>query len=402
MAMQLTLSDFSQMTYSGASLMLENALSWTHLVTTSRNGLGKLKLIVRMLLERSAISEEQWLRLPVGTLDEVVTGEKVPFWRDWMEHCSAGDPWWEPMDFHRTIPELGRPISLVSGWHDIFTPWTLRDFAALQRHGAPARITIGPWRHTDRVAARLVMQEALDWFEHHLGRRSSERKDAVKLFVMGADEWRCFDRWPPKESAPATWYLQPGSGLAERPAADSPADRYRYDPADPTPSLGGPGLSPRPFAVDNAPLESRADVLCFTSEPLTGDLDVIGVPAAELFLSSSAASADFFVRLCDVDEKGVSRNVCDGLQRTAIRPGSPPQPLRVELWPTAYRFPRGHRLRVQVSSGAFPRWARNLGGDEPLASATGMRVAEQAIHHSPAHPSALLLPVSGQGPEEET
>lgn len=171
------------------------------------------------------------------------------------------------------------------------------------------------------------MHEALDWFAHHLGQRPSMRTEAVKLFVMGADEWRHFDQWPPKESGPTTWYLQPGSGLADHPAAESQPDRYRYDPADPTPSVGGPGLSPRPFSVDNRPLESRSDVLCFTSARLTGALDVIGVPAAELYVSSSAASADFFVRLCDVDDAGVSRNVCDGLQRG--KDPRRPQALRV-------------------------------------------------------------------------
>jgi putative CocE/NonD family hydrolase len=393
MAMQVTLSDFSQMTYSGNSLMLENALSWTHMVTMMKRTRGKLQMMLRMLLGRPAISAQQWRSLPLASLDEVTTGQRVPFWRDWMEHGSAEDPWWEPMDFHRTIPDVQRPITLVAGWHDIFAPWSLRDFAALQRAGAPARITIGPWVHTDRSPGGIVMHDALDWFAHHLGQRPSTRSEPVKLFVMGVDEWRLFDQWPPKESVPATWYLQPGSGLADHPAEDSQPDRYRYDPADPTPSVGGPGLSPRPFSVDNATLESRSDVLCFTSAPLADDLDLIGVPAAELCVSSSATSADFFVRLCDVDEAGVSRNVCDGLQRIAIRPDRSPQPVRIELWPTAYRFRRGHRLRVQVSSGAFPRWARNLGSDDSLATGTEMRVAEQSIHHSPAYPSALTLPI---------
>jgi hypothetical protein len=113
-----------------------------------------------------------------------------------------------------------------------------------------------------------------------------------------------------------------------------------------------------------------------------------------VYASSSAASADFFVRLCDVDEAGVSRNVCDGLQRVAIRADRAPQRVRVELWPMAYRFRRGHRLRVQVSSGAFPRWARNLGTGDPLATGTEMRIAEQSIHHSPACPLALTLPIT--------
>jgi hypothetical protein len=397
MAMQITLSDFSQMTYAGGSFMLENALSWTQLVSQLKRTLGKLKLAGQMLLGLPAIADRQWRSLPLVELDRVVTGEQVPFWRDWMEHGSAQDPWWRSMDCSGAIPQIRRPVTLISGWHDIFAPWSLRDFQALQRAGVPARISIGPWHHTDRRAAAFAMRDALDWFAQHAPGGRAEPGDPVKLFVQGADEWRGFDTWPPRESRTATWFLQPDSRLAQQLPADSPPERYRYDPADPTPSLGGPSLSERPFCVDNRPLESRRDVLCFSSPPLADDLDVIGVPEAGLHVSSSAPSADFFVRLCDVDPAGVSRNVCDGLQRVAIRADRAPQPLRVELWPTAWRFRRGHRLRVQVSSGAFPRWARNPGSGEPLATATALHAAEQSIHHSPAHPSALVLPLCPAG-----
>jgi putative CocE/NonD family hydrolase len=130
---------------------------------------------------------------------------------------------------------------------------------------------------------------------------------------------------------------------------------------------------------------------------LERDLEVIGPVSAELFVRSSLEHTDFFVRLCDVEPSGKSLNVCDGLQRLA--PGrSVPQSdgclkVNVELWPTAYRFQRGHCLRIQVSSGAFPRWNRNLGTGEPLATATTMRVAEQQVFHDPEHPSHVLLPI---------
>ncbi|HKN09803.1 MAG TPA: CocE/NonD family hydrolase C-terminal non-catalytic domain-containing protein, partial [Pseudomonadota bacterium] len=101
---------------------------------------------------------------------------------------------------------------------------------------------------------------------------------------------------------------------------------------------------------------------------------------------------DFFVRLCDVDTQGVSRNICDGLQRVKIVSTSVPQLVRVELWPTAYRIALGHRIRVQISSGAFPRWARNLGGVEPMAEATELHSATQFVFHSSTCRSAVILP----------
>jgi putative CocE/NonD family hydrolase len=116
-----------------------------------------------------------------------------------------------------------------------------------------------------------------------------------------------------------------------------------------------------------------------------------------LWVRSSLGHADFFVRLCDVEPLGKSVNVSDALLR--VSPGRPkPETdgtlcLRIELWPTAHRFRRGHRLRLQVSSGAHPRLARNTGSGEPLATATKLVAAEQEVFHDPLHPSAVVLTV---------
>jgi len=243
------------------------------------------------------------------------------------------------------------------------------------------------------------MHDAIDWFNRHLlGKSGAPRPKPVKLYVMGANEWRYCDEWPPRESVGEQWYLQPQRELGQGLPPDSPADRYRYDPADPTPSVGGPALESAPASVDNSALEARADVLTYMSEPLSQPRDIVGTVATDLYVSSNAASADFFVRLCDVDTAGISKNICDGLQRVAIDASGAPQHVHLELWPTAYRIGQGHRIRVQVSSGAFPRWARNLGGLEPLATATQLHAATQSIHHSPTHPSAVVVPFCGDPP----
>jgi putative CocE/NonD family hydrolase len=150
-------------------------------------------------------------------------------------------------------------------------------------------------------------------------------------------------------------------------------------------------------AKDNRKLEARPDVLLYTSEPLEGDLEVMGPVRARLFVRSSLQHTDFFARLCDVDEDGRSWNITDGLLRLAPGRGRAAGDgcieLTIDLWPTACRFRRGHRLRLQVSSGAHPRWARNTGGGEPLATAVTLRAADQSVYHDPAHPSALELTV---------
>ncbi len=139
-------------------------------------------------------------------------------------------------------------------------------------------------------------------------------------------------------------------------------------------------------------------MLTYTSPALDADLEVMGQVTADLFVRSSREHADFFARLCDVDPTGRSVAVCDALVR--VSPGSPVAEtdgtlrVRIELWPTAYQFKAGHRVRLQVSSGAHPRFARNPGTGDPLLTATKLVTADQQIYHDPEHPSALLLPVT--------
>lgn len=296
------------------------------------------------------------------------------------------------MSFSKSIPEIKRPISMVAGWFDIFLCWQLQDFIALREAGCDARITIGPWRHTDAGLGQAAMQDAIDWFDRHLlGKNDATTQKPVKLYVIGADEWRYFDEWPPRDINTEHWYLQPQQHLLDRIAPDLQRDQYHYDPADPTPALGGPSLDAIAYSVDNAKLEARSDVLTYTSAPLVKHRDLIGSITAELYVSSSAPSADFFVRLCDVDANDVSKNICDNLQRIKIKSADIPQRIVIELSPTAYRIAQGHRIRVQISSGAFPRWTRNLGSTETLVTATELHSATQSIYHSPTHPSAVVL-----------
>lgn len=421
MAMQVTLSDFAQMTYAGDSLMLENAWSWTHMMSAMKQGF--LSFIVKRLFGGLTVSDAQWKTLPLARMDEKIIDERVGFWQDWLQHDRVDDPWWAPMSFRQSVASVAHPISMVAGWYDIFLPWQLRDFVDLQQadlqkgnsqkddlrkaRSAP-RITIGPWRHTDQELMDFGVHDAIDWFDRHvLGNNTdtAAQQKPVKLYVQGADEWRTFDQWPPRESINQHWHLQPLQQLRDHIAPESAPDLYRYDPTNPTPSVGGPALNAAPFSVDNMPLEARADVITYTSDTLAQPLDIIGPAAAELYVSSTAPSADFFVRLCDVDPAGVSKNICDGLQRVAFvsnkagDANGAPQCVRVELWPTAYRIAQGHRLRVQISSGAFPRWARNTGGGEPIGTATELHNAMQSIYHSPAYPSAIILPLCTIAPD---
>jgi putative CocE/NonD family hydrolase len=218
----------------------------------------------------------------------------------------------------------------------------------------------------------------------------------VRLFVQGdRGGWRDLPDWPPP-ATPERWHLHEGGLLAQDAPTRAGSDSYRYDPADPTPTVGGAVIGLSSGRRDNRKLEARPDVLTYTSEILGDAVEIIGPVSADLFVRSSLAHTDFYARLCDVDPRGRSSNVCDGIVRVTPESHRADMDgvmhLTVDLWPTAYRFARGQRLRLQVSSGAHPRFARNLGGGEALATAVTLHVGDQHVLRGPEYPSALLVP----------
>ncbi|MBF6332227.1 CocE/NonD family hydrolase [Nocardia transvalensis] len=334
--------------------------------------------------------------LPLDQADAAVLGHHDDYIQNCLAH-DADDPFWSSADHRGQVADITVPVSMVDGWYDMFVPGQLRDFQVLQKAGRTARITVGPWLHYSPGVAESTSKEALEFgLAYARGEQPPERAP-VRLYVMGQEEWRDFPTWPPPGYEPQRYHLQPDGALATELPQESAPDGYHYDPADPTPALGGPSTYSliEPGRVDNAALEARSDVLTYTTPTLARDVEVIGEVSAEIWFRSSLPHADVFVRLCDVDDQDRSYNVCDGLvSRTdADRTGC----ATVHLWPTAYRFKRGHRIRVQVSSGAFPRFNRNLGTGEPRATATTLRAADQQVFHDPQHPSAVILPVRQAG-----
>jgi len=218
--------------------------------------------------------------------------------------------------------------------------------------------------------------------------------------------WRELPSWPPPGTG--EWRLRlAGGGVLEdgdpaqedRDRAEEDRDRYRYDPGDPTPSVGGPVLLTREPVLDNRALESRADVLSYTTEPLLAIVEAIGPVRVELWIRASSPYFDVFARVCDVDDEGASWNVCDALER--ITPERFRQQadgcwrVEFELWPMGHRFAAGHRIRLQVSSGAHPRYARNPGTGEDPATATTLEPVDVEVLHSAEHRSSLVLPRAG-------
>lgn len=397
MVPQITTADFNHFRFQGGSFNLEASLGWSVMMTTqAARGLGFRSILAQGWLAGKL--ERAFGHLPLGKADQAVINRPSQPFQENVVH-GPEDDYWQPIDFSSRIAEVKAPLYLMGGWYDLFLAWQLKDYQALRAAGKQPYLLIGPWTHTEFSTGAITIHESLAWLDAHVKGKSEKLHAApVRLYVMGENTWRDFADWPPSARS-ERWHLQPDGGLARVIPPASEPDNYRYDPADPTPAVGGNSLGARKHMgpKDNRSLEARSDVLVYTSAILEDDMEVIGPITAELYVRSSLEYTDFFARLCVVEASGKSINLCDGILR--LTPGSiTPEPdgslhLSLEIWPTAYHFRKGQRIRVQVSSGAHPRFVRNSGSGEPLATGTKLCVADQTVYHDPVHPSAILLPV---------
>lgn len=296
------------------------------------------------------------------------------------------------------------PAYCVGGWFDPFLQGTIDHYLGLRERGTPARLLIGPWTHlvqrnpigersfgtaSQALNADLVGRQ-LRWFDRWLSERTPHdpEEPPIELFTMGRNQWRTEQTWPPARAVDTPFHLRSGGRLSlDPPAAEAP-DEYDDDLRVPVPTHGGaimmaPDFLPGPR--DQRVVEQRADVLTYTSDALVDELGLTGPVSARLWVTSSASSADFVVRLCDVHPDGRSFNLADGVARIDIAAGAGNAvEVAVSLWATSVVLLPGHRIRVQVASSCFPRWARNP-RREPLA--------RHAVFHDPARPSHVVLPV---------
>ncbi len=398
-SLNITAAKITAAFYDHGAPGLRNALNWSGLIGTQER--GRLPNLVPnpMLIPRT---KRALRKLPLQTADVDVAGAPVAFWRDFLGHAEPGDEFWAGVDHDGADLTRLPPVSMVTGWWDLFLPQQLRDYAAIRAAGVPARLVVGPWLHSEPGEIKAISQEDTRWLSHHLSGGPAPTGLPVRVYLQQTRKWLDFADWPPPQHEPVRHYLRPEGGLAPEPEAGDPKPAwFIYDPADPTPTVGGPVLQPPGKQADNAPVEARTDVLTYTSPPLAADHNLIGPVSARIYVRAERAYADVFVRLCDVDTAGVSRNITDGIRRLDPRTvpaadvtecGDGVLAVDVELFPTGYRMQAGHRLRVQVSGGAFPRFARNFGTAEPFGAASSGLRCKFEIFADAQHPSAVVLP----------
>jgi uncharacterized protein len=387
-ALTMSLSNFRDELIEFGGLTQESMLGWTKMMQALVST-GKAPIF-----GGKPVAHEAHLHLPVGTIDHAVTGATVPWWQEWVNRRDPDDPWWDAMDFSAGVTALQSPVFLCAGWQDLFLPYQLKDFSARQSAGLPTWLTIGPWEHGGPGGLFEGQRQCVEFLSGlAAGRNALADRAPVRLFVQGAGEWRDYPSWPPPHAVPGQFHLRSEGGLSPTaPSSDEGATAYRYDPADPTPSVYGPVTMPAKTR-DMSSLRRRSDVVEFTTDPLETALELIGPVTADLFVKSNRAHTDFYVCLCDVDDRDRSIHVADGYIRLGEDESAPDvagvRKIAIDVWPTAYRFAPGHRLRLLIASGAFPRYVRNLGTGEAMATGTRMVTADQQILHDADHPSAI-------------
>jgi putative CocE/NonD family hydrolase len=353
------------------------------------------------------------------------------YFLDLITHPRRG-PFWEARSLLQAHEKVTIPLLCWTGWYDTFLGQQLTDWDIIWARNSARRhchLFIGPWDHEgsfdqiDRIGGiwtgthgehRWDTYQA--FFDHYLMGLDNgfNERPPVEIFTLNGS-WGFLSAWPPKEAVPTPFYLA-GNGaapspdeagrLAITPPGAEPPDSYDYDPLDPvadTVEASCWGIARE--LGDRRSIEQRPDVLVYSTEPLIGDVEVTGPVKATLFAASSAVDTDFWIGLVDVREDGYATLVQDGILRASARDGigdapplEPGKPVRfdIDLWAASIVFRKGHRIRVEVSSSAFSKYARNTNSGEPAADAARVVVARQAIHHDAAHPSHILLPVIGR------
>jgi hypothetical protein len=370
--MQVGFTDPHEFWWGGGAFRLERSLV---------GGLGLFgqayttKDYIRAIIRMQRTLKKAIRRVPLLDAYPPVFGGRRPALEEWLAHPEP--EFWAEASVVHVADRLEIPVSLCTGWWDLGTDQVIDQF-----HRLPdADLLIGPWTHTSALEGGGWPEVFAQAMRRLRGEPAAYR---VRVHVGGPGEWRDLPSWPPPGVREEVWHLGPAK-LTTTP--ETGETTFRYDPADPTPSIGGALQSRTQGQVDNKELEKRRDVVLFTSEPLTRAVEVMGPVHAEFDATTTAASGDLFARLCDVDPAGKSINVCDGLAR--IADGR----TMVRMSHAGHRFRPGHRLRLLVAGGAHPRYLRNYGTGEPPGPATRMVATETTIRHS----SALVLTVTCGG-----
>ncbi|KAJ3526818.1 hypothetical protein NM208_g11004 [Fusarium decemcellulare] len=367
-------------------------ISWSHTIATQETA---------SLAERyKALNPAKHLRsvveaLPLveGVHSHFKDSRSAPWLNHAITHPDLTDPSWAPVQHGQALDKANIPILLMTGWHDIFFQQTMEQYERLSQRGCVVALMVGPWTHLE-MQNQTTTPLMLKWLERHLaGKPDVDTGSPVQVYVTGtkSSHWLELPKWPPATNSYELYLSSKGSLGNEKPSPDTKPSTFTFNPASPTPVIGGP-LMVGGGAVNDTALSARQDVLVFTTEPLSKSLQIMGKPHVKLIHSSDCPSVDILVRLSVVDQQGVSRNITQ--QYVRLDEAEDIKSIDVVLADTAYAIDRGERIRIMIAGGSFPMYSRNPGtGDFPETTKMLHR-ARHHIYHGAKGVSQVILPIS--------
>jgi predicted acyl esterase len=350
--------------------------------------------------------------------------EKENYTLDFWTNVSLDDNWYN----------ISVPAIHMGGWYDIFLQGITDGFYGYQHlagTGAKgkSKLIIGPWTHEGYITyeqgeliypenSRKIVELVLMFLElvniYTMNEDNNfEDRPNVWYYVMGdidvidspGNEWRFADDWPIQADY-VSWYFHENGFLSKDIPANYNPLLYQYDPTDPVPTLGGQNLEMPPGPYDQRPIESRSDVLLFTSDVLTEPYEATGPIKARLYVSSDCPDTDFTVKLSDVYPDGRSMLITDGILRMRNRDGvdhwefmqsSEIYEIEVDLWSTSYIWNVGHRIRIAISSSNYPRFLANPNTKDSINDNSTYKIANNTLYINSEYPSCIILPEIEQG-----
>jgi len=403
---QIASSDFHGMFYPGGAFSLESALFWAIRSYGKEDRDPKFDAL-----------ERGFNGFPLIEADSRAARD-IDFFNDWVLH-NKPDNYWLEIDGIERAQHLQAPVLLMAGWFDPFLPTQLQDFKSIRQYADSkvansSQLIIGPWTHADSVKfpdgstagdyRPASLAPSIDWFDRQLMTKQNKATIApVKLFVMGENKWRNEFEWPLARTQYQSYYLHSkgnantvsGDGRLDTtaPTESELPDRYQYDPLNPVPTSGGAMLGPRAGMALQNENEKRPDVLIYTTDKFSQEMEITGPIKLFLHVSTDVASTDFTAKLVDVYPDGRAYNISNGILRRSYLDSKEPVEIEIELWPTSTLITKGHHIRLEISSSDFPRYDRNPNTGHLIATEIKTRIASQTVHHSLAMPSHLILPV---------
>lgn len=375
--------------------------------------------------------------LPVQDIIKNVNGP-IGVYEDMIRRKPNDQKWFQGGLFHDNMA-FTKPSYWFVSWYDVATTPNislfnlLRDKSKFPEAADNQYLVIAPTLHcsfkraTENtiVGERSVGDARLDydaltysWFDYWLKGQENGVKNKlprVQYFTMGSNKWQQSETWPPKEAVATPFYLNSNGEANSRngdgvltlsvPKTDMP-DQFSYDPANPVNSFGGNvcciGNAIQGGSLDQQTMELREDILVYSTPPLTEDVEISGFIESVLFVSSDAKDTDFTLKLIDVYPDGKAYNLDETIQRVRYREGYDKEvfmekdkvyEVKLSALSTSNFFPKGHQIRIEISSSNFPRFDRNLNtGGNNYDEKVGV-IAKNKVHHSTKYPSRIILPM---------